>query len=116
MNNLNNNVSIELAFKDFLLHRNPSQKFAEKYFTYLASSLVKTTTLEVSKVTDIFQVTDLNELNTIYAIVKANSNNVRLHNVYSGAVSAYIKFLTGKELRKRVIPKKGDNTNKIINE
>ncbi len=111
MNYLNKSASIELSFKEFLLQRNPSQKFADKYIAYLSSGLVKSITKEISKVTDIFLVTDLNDLNSIYLKVKANSNNVRLHNVYSGAISAYIKFLSGKELRKRVLPKKSEDTN-----
>ena len=51
----------------------------------------------------------MGDLLTIYDKVKADSNNVRLHNVYSGVISAYIKFLNGQELRKRVISSEKDN-------
>lgn len=90
------------GFKDFLLRRNPSKTFAEKYMTYLTSSLVRSSTKQVSDQDDIFRVPSLKQLNEIYHLVKRDSSNIRLHNIYSGVVSAYIKYITGGELRKRV--------------
>lgn len=91
------------GFRDFLLKRNPSESFAAKYMTYLTSSLVRSNTKIISGYDSIFKVENLTQLNRIYQIVKADKSNVRLHNIYSGVVSAYIKYITGKELRKRVI-------------
>ena len=51
---------------------------------------------------DIYNVSTIKELNEIYHLVKGDDANIRLHNVYSGVVSAYIKYVTGNELRKRV--------------
>lgn len=99
----------ENQFRKFLLLRNPSVKFADKYITYLGSSLIRNTIRDVASVNSIFEVTKMEDLLTIYDKVKADSNNVRLHNVYSGVISAYIKFLSGQELRKRVISSEKDN-------
>ena len=88
------------SFREFLLKRNPSEKFAIKYSTYLSSSLITSQTKHIAGVDRILDVINLGDLNKIYLSVKANSSNIRLHNVYSGVVSAYIKFLTGTELRK----------------
>lgn len=90
------------GFKEFLLKRNPSKSFADKYVTYLKSSLVRNMTRQVIGNDDIFNVSSLKELNEIYHLVKVEDANIRLHNVYSGVVSAYIKYITGNELRKRV--------------
>ena len=90
------------GFKEFLLRRNPSKSFADKYVTYLNSSLVRNITRQVIGNDDIYNVSTLNELNKIYHLVKGDDANIRLHNVYSGVVSAYIKYITGNELRKRV--------------
>lgn len=90
------------GFKDFLLRRNPSKTFAEKYMTYLTSSLVRNSTRQVSDQDDIFCVSSLKQLNEIYHLLKGDNANIRLHNIYSGVVSAYIKYMTGGELRKRV--------------
>lgn len=90
-------------FRGFLLKRNPSISFAEKYINYLNSGIVKNHTNEIAKVNDIFSVNSISDLNKIYCEVKTDPNNIRLHNVYSGVISAYIKFLTGRDLRKRVL-------------
>lgn len=90
------------GFKEFLLRRNPSKSFADKYVTYLKSSLVSNMTRQVVGNDDIYNVSTIKELNEIYHLVKDDDANVRLHNVYSGVVSAYIKYVTGNELRKRV--------------
>lgn len=92
-------------FIEYLLKRNPSQKFAKKYSVYLGGHIVRVITKQVSNVDDILKVTSLQQLFDIYRLVKINPTNVRLHNVYSGAISAYIKFLTGRDLRVRVITK-----------
>lgn len=92
------------GFKGFLLKRNPSESFATKYMTYLTSSLVRRSTKNISGYDSIYKVEKLIQLNKIYQTVKADRNNIRLHNIYSGVVSAYIKYITGNELRKRVIP------------
>lgn len=93
-------------FRDFLLKRNPSESFAHKYTTYLNSSLVRYITMKISGYDSIYKVESLTQLNEIYQLVKADGANVRLHNIYSGVVSAYIKYITGNELRKRVVPSK----------
>lgn len=91
-------------FRNFLLNRNPSKRFADKYITYLGSALVTNATKRIANVDNIYKVTTMNKLNDIYIAVKADTNNIRLHNIYSGVVSAYIKFLNGQDLRKRVLP------------
>lgn len=90
------------GFKEFLLRRNPSKSFADKYVTYLKSSLVRNVTKQVTGKDDIYNVSSIKELNEIYHLVKGDDANIRLHNVYSGVVSAYIKYINGNELRKRV--------------
>ena len=97
------------GFRDFLLKRNPSESFAAKYMTYLTSSLVRSNTKNISGYDSIYKVDNLTQLNKIYQIVKSDKSNVRLHNIYSGVVSAYIKYITGNELRKRVIPQTEEN-------
>lgn len=97
------------GFRDFLLKRNPSETFAAKYMTYLTSSLVRSNTKNISGCDSIYNVENLTQLDEIYQIVKADKRNVRLHNIYSGVVSAYIKYITGNELRKRVIPSNEEN-------
>lgn len=92
------------GFRDFLLKRNPSESFAFKYMAYLTSSLVKRITKDVSDCDSIYKVKSLTKLNKIYQLVKVDNANVRLHNVYSGVVSAYIKYITGNELRKKATP------------
>ena len=96
------------GFRDFLLKRNPSESFAAKYMTYLTCSLVRSYTKNISGCDSIYEVENLTQLNEIYQRVKADKNNIRLHNIYSGVVSAYIKYITGNELRKRVIPSNED--------
>ena len=98
------------GFRDFLLRRNPSESFAIKYMTYLTSSLVRSVTKNISSCDNIYKVDSLTHLNEIYQSVKADKSNVRLHNIYSGVVSAYIKYITGNELRKRVISSKEDKS------
>lgn len=93
----------ESQFRQFLLSRNPSVKFAKKYIKYLNHSIVKNVTMQIASVNSIFEVTEMSHLLLIYGMVKANANNIRLHNVYSGIISAYIKFLNGQDLRKRVM-------------
>lgn len=88
------------SFREFLLKRNPSEKFAIKYITYLSGSLIRSQTKHIAGVDSILNVIILGDLNKIYHSVKADPSNIRLHNVYSGVISAYIKFLTGTELRK----------------
>ena len=90
-------------FKEFLLNRNPSNSFANKYITYLNGSVVKNAVHDVCSKQSIWEISDMSELMTIYNLVRANKDNVRLHNVYSGVISAYMKFLQGKELRRRVV-------------
>ena len=51
------------GFKEFLLKRNPSKSFADKYVTYLKSSLVRNMTRQVIGNDDIFNVSSLKELN-----------------------------------------------------
>lgn len=91
------------GFRDFLLKRNPSRHFADKYMTYLTSSVVRSKAKSISGCDIIYNVENLTQLNEIYQLVKADKANIRLHNIYSGVVSSYIKFITGKNLRKRVI-------------
>lgn len=86
-------------FKDFLLSRNPSEKFVRTYFVYLNSSIVKAECLAVSKTADVFAVQDRDALEKIYSSVKTKDKNIANHNVYSGAISAYLKFLDGRTLR-----------------
>lgn len=74
--------------------------------TYLKSSLVKNKIKSISGCDSIYDVDSLAHLNSIYQSVKLDKANIRLHNIYSGVVSAYIKYVTGNELRKRVIPSK----------
>lgn len=90
-------------FKQFLLNRNPSNSFACKYITYLNGNVVRSTVQDVCSKQCIWEVTDMSDLMTIYIRIRTNKDNVRLHNIYSGVISAYIKFLQGKELRRRVI-------------
>lgn len=97
-----------LRFKEFLLARNPSESFAHKYITYLNGSVVKDVVKKIAHVESIFQVNNLQQVQAIYNKVKTNPNNIRLHNVYSGVISAYLKFLEGQDLRKRVIVKNND--------
>lgn len=94
------------GFREFLLKRNPSKSFADKYMTYLNSSLVRNKTKDISGYDNIYNVESLAQLNEIYQLVKADEANIRLHNIYSGVVSAYIKYITGNELRKMVLPSK----------
>lgn len=56
-------------------------------------------TEEIAGTQDIFQITDKEELFNVYDAVKLDDDNLRLHNVYSGAVSAYIKYIEGRPLR-----------------
>lgn len=91
-------------FKEFLLRRNPSEKFADKYIAYLNSSLVRNTTRHFTGNENIFAVSNILTLQYIYITVKKDKANIRLHNIYSGVISAYIKFLSGTQLRKPVAP------------
>ena len=59
-------------FKDFLLSRNPSEKFVRTYFVYLNSSIVKAECLAVSKTADVFAVQDRDALEKIYSSVKTS--------------------------------------------
>ncbi len=93
-------------FRNFLLQRNPSVKFADKYLLYLDSSLVKKYAKELSGTENVYAIKSIDVLQSIYDALKADDNNKRLHNVYSGVVSAYIKFLTHKELRRPIWQKK----------
>lgn len=90
------------GFKEFLLRRNPSKSFADKYVTYLKSNLVRNMTRQVIGNNDIYNASTIKQLNEIYHLVKGDDANIRLHNIYSGVVSAYIKYIIGNELRKRV--------------
>lgn len=90
-------------FKEFLIKRNPSKKFADKYATYLTSNVIKNNAMSLYGTESILDIDDVVKLNKVYLAVKSDAANIRLHNVYSVALSAYIKFLKGENLRKRVI-------------
>ena len=90
------------SFKKFLLTRNPSEKFASQYLSYLNGSLVRSKTKSITGKDSIYEVESIPNLHEIYHVVKNDVSNIRLHNIYSGAISAYIKFLVGNELRKMV--------------
>ena len=89
----------ETEFSKYLLNRNPSEKFVRTYGIYLRSNIVRKYVQNKSEVDNIFDVTDMDVLLDIYDAVKLDDNNIRLHNVYSGAISAYIKYLDGRPLR-----------------
>lgn len=86
-------------YRAYLLGRNPSEKFIRTYFVYLGGSIVKKYLTALCGTDDIFAISDVNKLSIAYEQIKVDENNVRLHNVYSGAVGSYIKFLQGKPLR-----------------
>lgn len=92
-------------FRQFLLARNPSEKFVRTYFTYLNSTVVKKACIEHTSTDDIFSLVCFDDIENIYDEVKLDDKNVANHNVYSGAVSAYKKFLVGKPLRPMVTKK-----------
>ena len=87
------------GFRDFLLERNPNKRFVNTYFVYLNSPLVRRAISRVCGKEDIFCVSNIDHLSLIYDVIKQEPQNRRNHNVYSGAVSAYMKFLQGKPLR-----------------
>jgi hypothetical protein len=87
------------GFTRFLLERNPSPKFIRTYEIYLCSQIVKKYTKEVVGTDNIFEISKTDDIRDIYTQVKWDENNIRLHNVYSGAVSAYCKYLEGRPLR-----------------
>jgi hypothetical protein len=95
-------------FREFLLARNPSEKFARTYFIYLHSTVVRRACAENTSTDDIFSVENIDIIENIYDKVKLDDKNIANHNVYSGAVSAYRKFLMGKPLRTRVGEKRHD--------
>ena len=97
----------ENGFSQFLLNRNPSAKFIRTYGIYLRGNVVRHYTKSIAHIPDIFMIEDMDLLYDVYDAVKLDENNIRLHNVYSGAVSAYIKYLVGKPLRVKV--KQADN-------
>ncbi len=53
------------SFMNFLLKRNPSEKFANKYITYLNSSLIRSKTKHIASVDSILNVVNLGDLNKI---------------------------------------------------
>lgn len=95
----------EKGFIQFLLDRNPSERFVRTYSIYLKSAVVKKYAQQIARTQDIFCIVDKDKLAEVYDAVKTDDDNIRLHNVYSGAVSAYIKFLDGRPLRTRIVPK-----------
>ena len=86
-------------FRCYLLERNPNTKFVQSYFLYLNSAIVKDAVRRFCSHDDIFKTGNIRIVEAIYEEVKKNDTNKRLHNVYSGAISAYLKFLQGKSLR-----------------
>lgn len=86
-------------FRNFLLSRNPSEKFVKTFFVYLNSSVVTSECLNVANTKDIFNIDDRTKLETIYSRVKKNERNIANHNVYSGAISEFLKLLDGRTLR-----------------
>lgn len=97
------------GFREFLMKRNPSPKFVKTYFVYLRSTVVKKALLKYTNCSDIFMVTDDNPLQAVYDAVKGDPDNIRLHNIYSGAVNAYRKFLCGKNLRAIIRKQQSDS-------
>lgn len=97
------------GFREFLLRRNPSKSFADKYISYLSSRLVKRIARQVSEHDDIYSISTVKQLYDIYHLTKCESTNIRLHNIYSGVISAYIKYINGTELRKMVMHKDDRN-------
>lgn len=89
-------------FREYLLARNPSEKFAHKYFIYLHSTVVRKACLNNTLIDDIFSIENFDDIEIIYDKVKFDDKNIANHNVYSGAVSAYKKFLLGKPLRSMI--------------
>lgn len=89
----------EKGFLKFLLDRNPSEKFIRTYIIYLKSTVVKKYTENLAKTQNIFQIAIREKLIDVYDAVKLDDDNIRLHNVYSGAISAYIKYIDGRPLR-----------------
>lgn len=95
-------MNLKNAFLDFLKRRNPTSNFPQRYVGYMNSRIIYNAAMKYAATEDIFSISNPKIVKKIYLEVKSDANNIRLHNIYSGVVSAYLKFLEGKDLRKRV--------------
>ena len=64
-------------FKEFLIKRNPSKKFADKYATYLTSNVIKNNAMSLYGTKSILDIDDVVKLNKVYLAVKFDAANIR---------------------------------------
>lgn len=81
------------SYYDYLKQKYHSERTIHNYLSFVNSSLVLRYLKEIAYKDSIYKVEDFDILLKLYLAIKDDKDNIRLHRVYSSAVSRYIKFM-----------------------
>lgn len=88
-------------YSKFLTEKFESERTIRNYLTFVNSSIVMRYLSEIAHTDSIYKVEDFDTFLKLYLAIKEDKDNIRLHRVYSSAVSKYIKFkFPDKKIRK----------------
>lgn len=88
-------------YLEFLKEKFQSDRTIRNYLMFVNSSLVLRHIKRIAKTDSIYNIDDFSVLLKLYLAIKEDKDNIRLHRVYSSAVSKYVKFrFPDKKLRK----------------
>lgn len=82
-------------FKQALASSGFTDEAIKRYVSYLGSQCICLAIRKVCNVEDLFLAKDISLLMQAYRIVYLDTNNIRLHRVYSSALMKYIFFRAG---------------------
>ena len=105
LNNMRRNYIIEndvcKKYLEFLKEKFQSDRTIRNYLIFVNSSLVLRYIKEIANTDSIYKIDDFNVLLRLYLAIKEDKDNIRLHRVYSSAVSKFVKFrFPDKKMRK----------------
>lgn len=89
-----------IGFQSYLRANFSSERSIRNYLCFVNSSVVSRVVGNLFNINSIYQIDDFENLLKIYLGVKEDEDNIRLHRVYSAAISKYIRFrFPNKKLR-----------------
>ena len=91
-NNLSKNDNYS-SYCDYLKQKFASERTILNYLSFVESSLVLRYLKKIANKDSIYKVEDFDILLKLYLAIKDDKDNIRLHRIYSSAVSKYIKFM-----------------------
>lgn len=89
-----------IGFQNYLRANFSSERSIRNYLCFVNSSVVSRVVGNLFNFNSLYQIDDFEDLLKIYLGVKEDKDNIRLHRVYSAAISKYIKYrFPDKKLR-----------------